>query len=61
MGFAWMEHPLIRDAIVTSFVHNRYERNINVQLDDRMLTSREAELLDAIDVYALRKQNGFHI
>ncbi|GEM_PF-2822065 len=61
MGFAWMEHPLIRDAIVTSFVHNRYERNINVQLDDRMLTSREVELLDAIDVYALRKQNGFHI
>ena len=61
IGFAWMEHSLIRDAIVTSFVHNRYERNINVQLDDRMLTSREAELLDAIDVYALRKQNGFHI
>lgn len=61
LGFEWMNNPRVQDAVIASFVHNRYGRNINLCLEDILLSSSEIDLLDSIDAYSLRKQNGYHI
>lgn len=61
IGFEWMNYSEVKKAVVSSFVHNRYERNLNACLEGISLSQQEVELLDSIDVYALRKQNGYHI
>ena len=61
IGFEWMNYQPIRDAVISSFVHNRYERNISGRVNDSMLTPEEKELVNDIDIYSIRRQNGFHI
>lgn len=61
IGFEWLNYQPVRDAVISSFVHNRYERNISERVDDGMLTPEEQELINDIDAYSIRKQNGFHI
>ena len=61
IGFEWMNYQPIRDAVISSFVHNRYERNISGRVDDSKITPEEKELVNDIDIYSIRRQNGFHI
>lgn len=60
-SFQFMNQPQIQKAMVESFIHNRYNRNINVCLEENNLSNIEMEIIDSLDAYLLRNQNGYHI
>lgn len=60
-SFQLMNQPQIQKAMVESFIHNRYNRNINVCLEENNLSNMEMEIIDSLDAYLLRNQNGYHI
>lgn len=60
-SFQLMNQPQIQKAMVESFIHNRYDRNINVCLEENNLSNIEMEIIDSLDAYLLRNQNGYHI
>lgn len=60
-SFQLMNQPQIQKAMVESFIHNRYNRNINVCLEENNLSNIEMEIIDSLDAYLLRNQNGYHI
>lgn len=60
-SFQFMNQPQIQKAMVESFIHNRYDRNINVCLEENNLSNIEMEIIDSLDAYLLRNQNGYHI
>ena len=60
-SFQFMNQPQIQKAMVESFIHNRYNRNINVCLEENNLSNIEMEIIDSLDAYLLCNQNGYHI
>lgn len=60
-SFQLMNQHQIQKAMVESFIHNRYNRNINVCLEENNLSNIEMEIIDSLDAYLLRNQNGYHI
>lgn len=61
LSFQLMNQPQIQKIMVESFIHNRYNRNINVCLEENNLSNIEMEIIDSLDAYLLRNQNGYHI
>lgn len=61
LSFQLMNQPQIQKVMVESFIHNRYDRNINVCLEENNLSNIEMEIIDSLDAYLLRNQNGYHI
>ncbi len=60
-SFHLMSQPQIQKIMVESFIHNRYDRNINTCLGGVTLSDLEMEIIDSLDAYLLRNQNGYHI
>ncbi|MBS7021307.1 MAG: hypothetical protein KH135_05565 [Firmicutes bacterium] len=57
IGFEYLNDPVLLKQVIESFVHNRYERNLREQID--AVAMNQQVILDDIDAYTMRYQNGF--